>query len=260
MANFSLTSHVSTMTIHFAVKESTNVINLEELIHTFQTDRKSWDTLSSTVYDIRLTGVTKKNKRKNFKSFFNSISIVSHPTSKKVYKICAKLFKNGSIHCTGSKSIEEANKVASDIFQIVKVVCGYEYHIDTVNMQMMNIVCKMTCKEMNKGIPLNLSVFHAILNRDDFKSKGIISKYNPDSYCGLIVKLPISNTTNKKFRNGKIPMATILVFASGCFITSVRNHDDIAVVNDIFMKGILHKELVNIIWKQVAEKPKEFIL
>ena len=106
--NNALEAHVSTMTVFF--KPSIDQIDLSI---------EKWNdgNLGSGKYRIRVPG-SLRSKKKIFRSFYNSISLiheVPNGLNKKNRLICAKIFKNGGVQVTGCQSEEDSKNVIIDI-------------------------------------------------------------------------------------------------------------------------------------------------
>jgi TATA-box binding protein (TBP) (component of TFIID and TFIIIB) len=193
---------ISTMTIMITL--SLNLLDIEAIVN-----NKNKDYIPNNYY-IRVPG-EKKNKKKNFRSFKNSISIIFESLTRR--KVCVKVFRNGKLQITGESSISNTIEIANTFCRLYSSVTDSKVHVLRHDIHMFNII-------FNLKKSLNLSQLYI-----DLKNKGYQAIYNRDIYSGIKIKKPMTDRHK--------PL-TVLGFSSGNFILAgLKKPEDIDALNPI---------------------------
>lgn len=134
-----------------------------------------------------------KRKRESSGSvFFNQVTL-RHGTKS------IKLFNNGSMHITGCTSPTEFIEVSSAVCALMEYTAGIEGEDGPVSVQDFDI--QMINMNFGAGRTLYLQAL-----RDTCVSQGLSASYDPDTYPGLNVKLPIGErrVTVLLFKSGRV--------------------------------------------------------
>lgn len=191
-------AQVSTMTV--MIRLSLDQINLEKLLET---------KVDGYTYFIRVPG-ERKNKRKNFKPFRNSLSVIFDTLTRRV---CVKVFRNGKLQITGCKTLCDTLELATKFCSLYYILSDTNVHVVSSDIHMYNIIFNL-----NKSI--NLDQLH-----NDLKKNNHTSIYNRDIYSGIKIKQSIAEGTK--------PL-TVLGFSSGNFILAgLKKPEDIASLSPI---------------------------
>lgn len=154
------------------------------------------DVRTNTELNIR----TKKypKERKQYQSFLNCVTTIFDE------KKAIKVFCNGKMHVTGCCKIAYGFELVNRFATAMK---WNDYAINNYKILTFN-----TCIKLSSNKYIDLSTFHDILNK-----KSIQSRYTPDTYQGLVIKINYKNTDKK---------ISILCFYTGNFIITGVSHPD----------------------------------
>ena len=238
--HYTLKSHISTMTIFYKLQNAR--IDVGEISDLYKSaNAETWRSIwNGKHYLVRIQG-SRKTKKAAFRSFSNSISLVTHSSSKKT--ICAKIFRNGGIQVTGCQSEEQSLEIVNDITRFLKTILKNREEalcIESSTINMINIVCNI--KDAINYQAFDLEQLSNLLQQDSVSN--LIAKYDREKYFGLSVKVPLQlkqeeeekKTSMQKFKRAH-PNATVLIFSSGMFvITGVKCTEHVQIVNDKFIK------------------------
>jgi len=115
-------------------------------------------------------------------------------------KAAALIFRSGKVVCTGSKSVEDANRAVRQVVKTIKKL-GIPV-IDEPEVKVQNIVASA-----DLGVDLNLNAIAIGLGLENIE-------YEPEQFPGLVYRL--SN-----------PRVVVLIFGSGkMVVTGGKNPDD----------------------------------
>jgi TATA-box binding protein (TBP) (component of TFIID and TFIIIB) len=147
---------------------------------------------------VRLPG-TAKNKKRNHRSFFNSISVV-------LGGVCIKIFRTG-LHITGCKSFDQICEVSQQILTILKSIHSREdMTIANLRIQLVNVVIDF---QQPQDL-LDLSK----------QMKNVVCVYERETYFGLKAKTKVGDR-----------MITVLLFPSGnAVITGIKTGTELQEV------------------------------
>ena len=155
---------------------------------------------------VRFPG-TKKNSKRNHRSFYNSISV---DFKRKERTICAKIFRTG-IHITGSASFEDCVSAADIMARMIFLVQQETVFVKEYKIQLVNVL-------LHFGQSLYLQEIC-----DELSQSKINCLYDREVYCGLRVKVPTEN--------GKT--CTLIFFPSGkAILAGAKALRDIKAVID----------------------------
>lgn len=244
-----LAAYVSTMTVFFHLDLSLiphKKVDVRRVTECFKEQPLTWKRCIEDIgpYGVRVNGSKRKGTSVNF---CNSVSVIN-TTLVKGSLVCAKIFRNGGVQVTGSRSEEDAAVVAVHMGRLIhrlydtslasrgdelsKIVLDRAVH-------MINIVCNI--KTMLSGRIMDLTKMGHLL-----KLSGIRSTYDRDKYCGINIKIPLNGHVTALPDGKKLtatalknlnPEATILFFVSGSFIiTGVKCVRDVDVVRQKFVR------------------------
>lgn len=147
---------------------------------------------------VRLPG-TAKNKKRNHRSFFNSISVM-------LGGVCIKIFRTG-LHITGCKSIDQICEVSQKIMTILRSIHSREdMQIKNLRIQLVNVLID----------------FHQAQDLLDLSKqmKNVVCVYERETYFGLRAKTKIDDR-----------MLTVLIFPSGkAVITGIKTGSELSEV------------------------------
>jgi TATA-box binding protein (TBP) (component of TFIID and TFIIIB) len=134
-------------------------------------------------------------------------------------RMAIKLFKNGSIHVTGCRSVVAFAAAADDLCTMLRVFSDTPHRLNTAEIHMINATYSV-----DRSLPL------ATL-RSACLDAGIGSaSYEPDIYAALRVKIPLPASEHK---------ATAIAFKTGCIMLSgARKPSDITHVYGVFCRVI----------------------
>lgn len=195
LSGFKANVHVSTMTVTMSLEGITSIW-IPSLVEEWKQHG-----IVNGMY-VRVPGEKKDSrKRKIAKSFNNSVTVVKVVDGRKQ---CAKLFRNGTLHVTGCKSLNDSLEVGGDMCKALGCILGVkEIRVSEYKVLMTNIVVNMKSFFYDQGGFLDLSKIKQELERF-----GITSSYDRNIYPGIKVKI-------HKDKGG---VCTILGFSSGNFI------------------------------------------
>lgn len=149
-------------------------------------------------------GVLLRKKKEGKLSFLNCI--IFEVTKNTHKKVVVKLFSNGSLHCTGAKTVEDAKKGADVICEL------YQKQVDMLSernrLKHFNIVdfdIQMINSNFSIDTPLNLDATKDILNQ----KYSMDATLNREHHPGIIIK----------YRDPQLSKpVSIIVFISGSII------------------------------------------
>jgi TATA-box binding protein (TBP) (component of TFIID and TFIIIB) len=143
---------------------------------------------------------TKKypKERKKYRSFLNCVTTIFDE------KKAIKVFCNGKMHVTGCCKIAYGFELVNRFAAAMK---WDDYSITNYKILTFN-----TCIKLSSNKYIDLSTFHDILYK-----KNIQSRYTPDTYQGLVIKIIYKNTDKK---------ISILCFYTGNFIITGVSHPE----------------------------------
>jgi TATA-box binding protein (TBP) (component of TFIID and TFIIIB) len=154
---------------------------------------------ASSGFTVRDPG-TQRTKFTKVNAFYNSPLCLMHKIGTR--KICVKVFRTG-FHITGSDSFERVS-------QTVGMLDLAPEHVETVAIQMINLL-------VARGSAVDLD---EVCGKLAAQGTGLQCLYDPESYCGLRIKVPK--------RHDQLKKSTVLLFPSGKqIITGVTTGEDI---------------------------------
>jgi TATA-box binding protein (TBP) (component of TFIID and TFIIIB) len=195
---------------HGNISCSTPFITTATIVCTLDTKSIDLDAVrTNRILEIR----TKKGK-KTYRSFSNSVTVLFDKTK------AVKVFVNGKLHITG------CTKVSQAIGYTVKFCEAMRLHsavIENVQILTLNTTFKIAPRQN-----IRLGVMHALLQ--DLQSEEIATRYNPDIYQGLVVKVMNPSTKRK---------ITMLIFYTGTMIvTGVRCDEELLHAHKVVMDHV----------------------
>jgi TATA-box binding protein (TBP) (component of TFIID and TFIIIB) len=198
---------VSTITYAFQLSKR---IPLDDVIDMFENDKDKWNSVwvgIGTNAVLRVPG-SKKTKKKTFRSFKNSLSILFN-------KVCVKVFLNGKCQITGCASIHQNVQYINMLIAFCKECLDIgEVRVVHQDLHMFNIIFNI-----HKSIKL-MDLHKRML------SMKIVSLYNRDIYSGIKIKVPKWGSKNK--------YSTMLGFSSCNFILAgMKTKEDVESFLDI---------------------------
>lgn len=163
-----------------------------------------------------------KNKKGNWKSFNNAVTVVFN-------KKAVKVFKNGKIHITGCKTIEEIREVM-DLF-MTSMMYDDEGEdaviVEDITIHSFNVTNRLT----KPGFKVKLTELQQKLNAVD----SISTFYDPSRWQGLRVKkiFPVEGDDKGKHT------VTALIFYTGTInLTGLRNAKELKSMFDIIYNSM----------------------
>jgi TATA-box binding protein (TBP) (component of TFIID and TFIIIB) len=156
----------------------------------------------------------KKRDRGEYVCFSNSVSIVFNGSKS------LKIFSNGRLHCTGCKTIAEAESYVSEF---IGMMPGWSSK--GVSYSPFSIVMLNTCIRM-KPMCVSLDGINRAINA----KTTLFTRYNPDIYQALVVKVPC--TTQRK--------VTMMIFYTGTVIVAgVRSPSELRQACDAVLPFVV---------------------
>lgn len=244
-----LAAFVSTMTVFFHLDLSRiphEKVDVRRVTECFTEQPLTWKRCIEDIgpYGVRVNGSTKKGTNVNFG---NSVSVINTNLAKGS-RVCAKIFRNGGVQVTGSRSEEQAVMVSLHMARLIHrlydaTLTSHGEELSKIvldkSVQMINIVCNI--KAVLSGRIMDLTKMGRLL-----QAAGIRSTYDRDTYCGINIKIPLNDHVTPLPDGKKLtaialknlnPEATILFFVSGSFIiTGVKSVKDVDVVRHKFVR------------------------
>jgi len=132
--------------------------------------------------NLRQVALQSKNAEYNPKRFSGVIMRISNPKS------TALIFKTGKIVCTGTNSVDSSKTAAKKYAKIIKKI---GYPVRFTNFRIQNIVGSCDVK------------FQVSLNKIQ-NGNDALSTYNPETFPGLIYRMPEPKLTLLLFKSGKL--------------------------------------------------------
>lgn len=168
---------------------------LSTMTVTARLDTNSVDLLSVAIESEMFSGELRPGPTR--RQFDNQLSF-------KVDNKSVKIFKNGSIHVTGCRSITDFCQATAAVQDAVARATGVLHDVVDVKIRMIN---------SSFGIGHTVHLGHLLTKALD---RGWLATWNPDMYCGLNAKIP----TGPSGPSGpsRPRHVTALVFASGKMI------------------------------------------
>lgn len=188
---------------------------------------------------------SKKLKKKGEDSFYNSLKI---RTIIKENKICAKIFKNGSLQIAGCRSIEVCHlvpKIIRSFLLSYKECIKYpdSFKLTNLKIGMINSKCKFKHK-------FNQQILKEIINKNTWTNNGNwrFATYQPSIYRGINAKFWIDSTveewTEKTRLNPSVKIdkkvkgqVAVLIFRSGSVIlTGAKSEFELKAAYDSMVR------------------------
>ena len=160
--------------------------------------------------DIR----TQKSKKKQYRAFSNSVTVLFDKTK------AAKVFVNGKIHITG------CTKVAQAISYSTKFCEAMGLHSATIKS--VQIITLNTAFKLEPRQHVRLSALHEAFQQ--IGTESIISRYNPDIYQGLVVKVTHPTTQRK--------ITTLIFYTGTMIVTGVRTDEELLHTHKIVLDEV----------------------
>lgn len=208
--------NIATITLHGYLKDI--LINFDNIINNLDINEKicsmEYKNKIKTFNDI-IISKTRKKKKSNFQ---NSMSL--YVFGNKLIHI--NFFKNGTLHITGAKSINDVDKAINNLFhELQKNNDKYQYYIGELNLY------KLKISMINVNVKLQYEI-----NKDIFKKILIKEKYN----CCFNKTQNIS----LKYKTSSNNLITTIIHKNSLIISKCINENDIIeTYNYIF--NILNK-------------------
>jgi len=189
---------------------------------------------------------TKVSKTKVKTSFYNCLKMSF--TFQETNNISCKIFPNGLLHITGSKTIEVAHAIPQLLYQFInnnqpaiKEPELFQLKDQRIVMINTNFALKVSSKESLMSLKLNQELFKNILNTNYSISNGgciRLATFYPEQYPGINIKFWTKKAllqykehlaTSKKIPKNKIDgQISIFIFKSGKIsITAAKNSADL---------------------------------
>eukprot|EP00294_Goniomonas_avonlea_P011401 CAMPEP_0114555368 /NCGR_PEP_ID=MMETSP0114-20121206/8713_1 /TAXON_ID=31324 /ORGANISM="Goniomonas sp, Strain m" /LENGTH=396 /DNA_ID=CAMNT_0001740491 /DNA_START=25 /DNA_END=1215 /DNA_ORIENTATION=+ len=190
---------ISTQTAVFELNQTVDLLMLARLFP------------GSIIYDPANTAFeSARGKKQSFQNQASTqVRVAGHSVS-------VNIFKNGRVKLAGSKGQVESHMLASHIVSLVGRSCGPcgSAVADPASLSYSGFRVVMNKAEFEVPFPVNLVRAQSVLT-----AAGFAARYNPESYCGLVVPVPNPD-------GGKDVSA--MIFASGkAFVTG--NCDEASV-------------------------------
>jgi TATA-box binding protein (TBP) (component of TFIID and TFIIIB) len=158
----------------------------------------------------------RKSKTKQYKAFSNSVTVLFDKTK------AAKVFVNGKIHITGCTKVAQAISYTTTFCEAMGL-----HHATITNVQILTL---NTAFKLEPRQNLRLPALHEAL-QNAAAADNIISRYNPDIYQGLVVKVKHPRTSR---------IITTLIFYTGTMIvTGVRTDDELLHTHKIVLGEVV---------------------
>ncbi len=160
----------------------------------------------------RLVVRTAKSKKKTYRAFSNSVTIIFDRTK------AVKVFVNGTLHITGCNEIAQATCHANAFAQAMGWPAA---RAEGIKVLTLNVALGVQPRRN-----VLLKEFHAFLS----SKSGLQARYNPDIYQGLVLKVPCENEPGR--------MVSVLLFYTGTMmITGARVPGDLVHTHDVVMRA-----------------------
>lgn len=146
----------------------------------------------------------KKNTRKLYRSFSNSVTLLFDKTK------AVKVFVNGKLHITGCTRIAQAVGYA-------EVFCRAMHWPSCVTVVQTDILTLNTSYKISPRRNIRLDKFYQIII--DLADANITARYNPDIYQGLVMKVTHPTTERK--------ITALMFYTGSVMLTGVRTHEEL---------------------------------
>lgn len=234
---------ISTMTITCNLNTNIKTLNISRYL------TLSLNGILSIKYNGKIKSIHKmvnKNKRKKKKkhNFYNQLTMeISIPNR----KVNVKIFKNGTLQITGSKSLIDCEIALNKLMNELKVIKAKIKYGRFVDIKFVDDINKMKIKDfkihmINSGFKLNYEINREVLYKL-LTSKNITCKYDPDIHAGVNIKYRHKPEDEKE--------VSVFVFRSGSIIiTGARNIDGITNAYN-FIMNLLNENHQKIVKKDI---------
>ena len=196
--------------------------------------------------------VIKTKKKASTKNFYNQVTILMKPTNNPSRNyINIKVFKNGSLHITGCKDMDDFYNVANTLIKILKN--GYNtkgsnskiVHVDFIDDPEEIGIFDVKIRMINSNFKLNYKIDRKKLAKILKKNHGKNGKNNKNNELGYIeCKYEPTgghSCVNIKYRYDENSRPSIFVFQTGAIIiTGAKNLHHI-IMSYHFINKILNK-------------------
>jgi TATA-box binding protein (TBP) (component of TFIID and TFIIIB) len=155
---------------------------------------------------------TAKSKKKTYRAFSNSVTIIFDRTK------AVKVFVNGKLHITGCNEIAQAIRHANAFAEAMGWAAA---RAEGVKVLTLNVALGVQPRRN-----VLLKDFYAFLS----SQSGLHARYNPDIYQGLVLKVPCESEPGR--------MVSVLLFYTGTMmITGARVPGDLVHTHDVVMRA-----------------------
>ncbi len=162
----------------------------------------------------RLVVRTAKSKKKTYRAFSNSVTILFDRTK------AIKVFVNGKLHITGCNEIAQAIRHANAFAEAMGWPAA---RAEGVKVLTLNVALGVQPRRN-----VLLKDFYAFLSMSS--QSGLQARYNPDIYQGLVLKVPCEREPGR--------MVSVLLFYTGTMIiTGARVPRDLVHTHDVVMRA-----------------------
>jgi TATA-box binding protein (TBP) (component of TFIID and TFIIIB) len=169
------------------------------------------DVRGNSLLDIR---TTQKSKKKQYRAFSNSVTVLFDKTK------AAKVFVNGKIHITGCTKVAQALSYSMKFCEAMRL-----HHATVKDVQILTL---NTAFKIDPRQNIRLSELHETFQC--IGTESIISRYNPDIYQGLVVKVMHPITRRK--------ITTLIFYTGTMIVTGVRTDDELLHTQKIIMDEV----------------------
>lgn len=146
---------------------------------------------------------TFKSKTKQYRSFANSVTVLFDKTK------AAKVFVNGKLHITGCTKVGQAISYSKKFCEAMGL-----HHATIKSVQILTL---NTAFRLKPKANIRLAILHEALQQ--LGSGRFSTRYNPDIYQGLVVKVAHPTTSRK--------ITTLIFYTGTMIITGVRTDDEL---------------------------------
>ncbi len=160
-----------------------------------------------------------KSRKKQYRSFSNSVTVIFDKTK------AAKIFVNGKIHITGCTRVAQALSYSK---QFCEAMGLHHAKVQSVQILTLNTAFKLDPRQ-NVRLSALHEALQALVSQQEGTDK-LLSRYNPDIYQGLVVKVKHPTTQRK--------ITTLIFYTGTMIVTGVRTDQELLHTHKMIMDEV----------------------